>query len=1047
MSSRGGQKFKPGGKRGGGFKLGGTPADIEAKKVLAAKKKEKLEKSQSVFTKLNFEGNINSSILKYLKAISIIEMSQIALEQGKSSFNAKEYAAKAMEKEKHEEFMSGLSKKQQKKVNRKGGAAGAAIRASVTAKQNETKDTKDSRIIERLKKMVTLTNAVIDDYLRLETDSGIVQFLIEAIKIGLKTNSDLVPHMYLELINLESQEYATQIKNVVRRVNQTLEMNPEKWCEIQMTEMSCYLPPLNRFSRREKKLDEWQKHIMKCIDQNKNVILVAKTSAGKTVCSTYTVWKADKVLYVLPSAELAEQVYGLIHNQLGGHTMMVINRDVFHMSDNVKVIVGTPSALENFLAYNPKLEFDYTVYDEVHGLNGREGDSLENLIKTVKGNFLALSATVENPEELAEWWKSIKPDIEQPELVNHDSRFIVQQRYLWHNDSNQMEPLNPLAAVDDLDYLKDGRMKKGTLSFTPKDTFGLWEKIKDRYPDLSPEKFFTEKGIVRLTLDDSKDYERFLKDEIQKLSVTEPEYIMSIMKSYASDYTPGTEGQFQIYNLIRWLFSKKMTPALCFQLDQDKVQRMFSELVTFLTDGETQKYPWYRSDIELHHKYFEEFTEKKDTKLTNLKVPKGENSGEYIDTVTRDLNEDILSQMQVKFTDLISKRKIQINENGEYSPEEKKHHNKYCDNKLQEIMGLRNLGYVNPYQAHPEFSFNDGLIDDNGMRDIKKRLSKQLGTNVSYDHPLMLGIERGISMYFDSLPLPFQRVIKALFCDKKLTVLFSDETLAYGVNMPVRTVALIGDNINPLVAQQMAGRAGRRGVDNQGHVVYVNSKWRDILKGSLPKIVGHNSISPYHVLRMNFLKQEQELISECYKQTLHDYIHNIPYESKMEQHSRSIETYLNPDEEVSSRLIWNLRGVDNPNLIPKYMEYMLVKFKDVKQEQILIKSRELLEDFITLFDESDGQEVLPINPDLIYLSDGITELQPKSSTLITSYNEKRIIDLRNKISIIRRFKHINTIIQEIHKIILKSKFDLNKKMLEFLFKEIKILISKYEDTS
>ena len=35
--------------------------------------------------------------------------------------------------------------------------------------------------------------------------------------------------------------------------------------------------------------------------------------------------------------------------------MMVINRDVFHMSDNVKVIVGTPSALENFLAYNPKL--------------------------------------------------------------------------------------------------------------------------------------------------------------------------------------------------------------------------------------------------------------------------------------------------------------------------------------------------------------------------------------------------------------------------------------------------------------------------------------------------------------------------------------------------------------------------------------------------------------------------------------------------------------------------------------------------------------------
>ena len=57
---------------------------------------------------------------------------------------------------------------------------------------------------------------------------------------------------------------------------------------------------------------------MKCIDQNKNVILVAKTSAGKTVCSTYTVWKYNKVLYVLPSPELANS-FGLIHNQLGGH--------------------------------------------------------------------------------------------------------------------------------------------------------------------------------------------------------------------------------------------------------------------------------------------------------------------------------------------------------------------------------------------------------------------------------------------------------------------------------------------------------------------------------------------------------------------------------------------------------------------------------------------------------------------------------------------------------------------------------------------------------
>ena len=1052
-NNRAGNRFKPNGKKGGGFKLGGTPADIEAKEKLAALKKERHEKSQSVFSTLNFDGSFNSNELKYLKPITSTEIGQIAFEQGQSSFNAKEYADKAMEEEKHAEYMTGLSKKEQKKVNRKGGSKAAAIRAEVSAKQQQKKDDGDSSIIQRLKNKTIIDDSIINDYLRLKTDSGFVQFLIEAIKIGLKTNSDLIPHMYLELINLDPCEFENQVKNLIKRVNQTLEMTPEKWIQTQMTDMSCYLPPLNKFSRREKKLDEWQKHIMRCIDQNKNVILVAKTSAGKTVCSTYTVWKAVRVLYVLPSAELAEQVFGLIHNQLGGHTMMVINRDVFHMSDNIKVVVGTPYALESFLAYNPKLEFDYTVYDEVHGLNGREGDSLENLIKTVKGNFLALSATVENPEELSDWWKSIRPEMVQPELVKHDSRFIVQQRYLWHNESNQLEALNPLAAVDDLEYLQQGGLKKGTLSFTPKDTFGLWEKVKDKYPQLSPVKYFQEKDILRLTLDDSKDYERFLKDEIQKISLTEPEVIMTIMNSYRTDYVEGTETKFEIYNLIRWLFSKKMTPALCFQLEQDKVQKMFSNLVQFLQDGEKEKYPWYRSDIELQYKYYEDFVSKKESKLENVKIPKGENASEYLDNISKEVNEEILDAMQLKFTDMISKRKVQIDENDDYSTEQKKNHHKYCDKKLKEIMNMKILPYTNPYQAHPEFSFNDGLIDDNGMRDIKKRLSKQLGTNLSYDHPLMLGIERGISMYFDALPLPFQRVIKALFCDKKLTVLFSDETLAYGVNMPVRTVALIGDNINPLVAQQMAGRAGRRGVDNQGHVVYVNSEWRGILKGTLPKIVGHNSISPYHVLRKNFLQQDDNIIEECYKQTLQDFITQTPYVSQMEAHKTSFTNYLQDSEKVSSRLIWNLRGLPNNTLIPLYMEYMLEKYSDVKQDALLTRSREMLEELVTFFDDDQEEANLEINLDLVgltrvlYNETGIDIiLNPKSDVLVTSYYENRITNLENKINIVKRFKKINSTIQEIHKIILTTKFDNNKKMLEFLFNQIKKLISKYEDT-
>jgi hypothetical protein len=1040
--------------RRGGMTLAGTPADIQAKKLAAEKRK--AEASKEKFTNFNFDGNCNTHNLKDLKSISTVEISQIAFEQGKTNFNAKEYADKANEKEKKVDFLNSLSKKDQKKAKKalgKGGKNAASIRAVNSKKNADLATDKDAAIIKRLKSMSEIKESIIDDYLRLSTENGVVSFLIEAIKMGLKSDPDnIVPHMYLELSVLNCPDFKTQIENVMKRVNSTLKMTVESWIQTQMTDMSCYLPPLNKFSRREKKLDDWQKHIMKSIDENKNVILVAKTSAGKTVCSTYVVFKATKVLYVLPSTELAEQVFGLIHNQLGGRTMMVTNRDVFHMNDNVKVIVGTPYALENFLAYNPELKFDYTVYDEVHGLNGREGDSLENLIKTVDGNFLALSATVENPDDLAEWWKSIKPEIEKPELVLHDSRFIVQQRYLWHNKDNSIESLNPLSSIDDLNYIKEGGMMKGTLSFTSRDTFNLWLKLKDSCPELSPYKFFSDRGIVRLSLDDSKEYEKFLKTNLQELATSKPVLVKSIIDSYQTDYKPGTEDQLNIYKLIQTLYSKKMIPALCFQLDQDKVHKTFYDLIKYLEDGEKLKYPYFKNDNIMQSMAYEDYCKIRDAKLENLKIPKGENPADFKSNISKEINEDYLSKFQIKYNELTVKRHSDIEANNDFSPEMKKHHHKYCDKKLREVMNMRSLNYTNPYQAHPEFSFNPGLIDDNAMRIIKRRLSQQLGLNLSYDHPIMRAIEMGFSMYVDSMPLPFQRVIKGLFCDKKLTVLFSDETLAYGVNFPVRSVALIGNNIDPLVAQQMAGRAGRRGKDNQGHVIYVDSCWKNILRGTLPKIVGNNSNNPYNVLRMNFLDHKSDQIEPLYKQTLSNFIDQKPFESKLEEVQSTFSDYLQKENEVCSKLIWNLRRIKNAILIPSYLEYIIEKYQDVKQDQLFMSSKNLIAELVTLFDIDSEEEQFEPNIDLVQLTQNVGErfgieitLKPKSKVLVTSYSENRIIH-KNVINIVSRFKRISNIIQEIQKVILKTKYDKGKKMLEFAFGQIKQLTNKYQDT-
>ena len=78
----------------------------------------------------------------------------------------------------------------------------------------------------------------------------------------------------------------------------------------------------------------------------------------------------------------------------------------------------------------------------------------------------------------------------------------------------------------------------------------------------------------------------------------------------------------------------------------------------------------------------------------------------------------------------------------------------------------------------------------------------------------------------------------------KLAVVVSDDSLAFGVNMPFRTCVFTGQmngELTPLMAQQMSGRAGRRGLDTQGNLVYVGapaSFIRSLMIGKVSNITG-----------------------------------------------------------------------------------------------------------------------------------------------------------------------------------------------------------------
>ncbi|QEO12991.1 DEAD/DEAH box helicase [Agromyces intestinalis] len=90
------------------------------------------------------------------------------------------------------------------------------------------------------------------------------------------------------------------------------------------------------------------------------------------------------------------------------------------------------------------------------------------------------------------------------------------------------------------------------------------------------------------------------------------------------------------------------------------------------------------------------------------------------------------------------------------------------------------------------------------------------------------GLQRGVAAHHAGMLPAFKEVVEELFQRKLLKVVFATETLALGVNMPARSVVLEklekfnGEArvpITPGEYTQLTGRAGRRGIDIEGHSV------------------------------------------------------------------------------------------------------------------------------------------------------------------------------------------------------------------------------------
>ncbi|WP_435300041.1 DEAD/DEAH box helicase [Timonella sp. A28] len=130
------------------------------------------------------------------------------------------------------------------------------------------------------------------------------------------------------------------------------------------------------------------------------------------------------------------------------------------------------------------------------------------------------------------------------------------------------------------------------------------------------------------------------------------------------------------------------------------------------------------------------------------------------------------------------------------------------------------------------------------------------------------GLTRGVAAHHAGMLPLFKETVEDLFSQGLVKVVFATETLALGINMPARTAVLEKlvkwdgtqhVDITPGEYTQFTGRAGRRGIDVEGHAVVVDHPGLDpmALAGLASKRLYplKSSFSPTYNMSINLINQ------------------------------------------------------------------------------------------------------------------------------------------------------------------------------------------------
>lgn len=621
--------------------------------------------------------------------------------------------------------------------------------------------------------------------------------------------------------------------------------------------------------------DLWQREVLDQIDAKKSAFIVAPTSAGKTFISFYAmkqILKEDDdgiLVYVAPTKALVNQIAAEVQARFrksypakttGKSIWAIHTRD--HRINNpngCQILITVPHILQimllsptNAKTWTPRLK--RIIFDEIHCIGqAQDGVVWEQLLLLAPCPIIALSATVGNPEEFYSWLKNAQGvNGHDLKMISHKHRYSDLRNYeycpprnfsfrgftdpgglyqLGLDEAEDMKFMHPVLSLVDR-----SRGIPNDFSLEPRDCLTLWKALHHLQTEdfpvdacLNPSSYFSniiigkkdviewQKPLIELVniwmKDRSSPFDTLLLLLGEKGTGLEANADTSDNPS--SSLLPAVPQDDELLSttlpLICSLHGQRALPALFFNYDRGRCEDICKHLLAQLQEAESawkSTSPVWKAKL---NKWSEWKRLQEEARKKTTKSPKKKKS------------EDQATSRADEVRDAAS-----------------------TEGSLWELFDperpVERFSLTDPKKlAHSEFL---KLTQELKWRDVPQWLIDAL--------------ERGIGVHHAGMNRKYRQVCEILFRRGFLRVVIATGTLALGINMPCKTVVFSGDSLflTSLNFRQASGRAGRRGFDLLGNVVFQNvptAKIHRLVSSRLPDLNGHFPITASLVLRLFIL--------------------------------------------------------------------------------------------------------------------------------------------------------------------------------------------------